>query len=191
MALGSWTGAHLNGLDLKTELNIDLEPQRQLLGWTRPREPELLDETRFPVWLFADNEESIQYGFPICHGLPGPTGIKVARHCPGEMCDPDLVRRTVDEADERFVLEGLQDRIPAAFGPVHAIKTCLYTMTVDGHFILDHHPSDHRIVIAGGFSGHGFKFCPALGEALADLALEGGSALPVDFLGLGRFNTGR
>ena len=190
MALGSWTGAHLDALDLEPALKIELEPQRQLLGWTRPRQPELLGEERFPVWLFADDEESIQYGFPICHGLPGPTGVKVARHCPGQACDPDSVRRTVNESDERFVLERLQDRIPAAFGPIHASKTCLYTMSADGHFILDHHPSDDRIVIACGFSGHGFKFCPALGEALADLALEGGSTLPVDFLGLGRFNTG-
>ncbi|MAJ45719.1 MAG: N-methyltryptophan oxidase [Planctomycetes bacterium TMED75] len=191
MALGSWTKAHLDALDLRPRLNIDLEPQRQLLGWTRPRQPELLGEERFPVWLFADNEDSIQYGFPICHDLPGPGGVKVARHCPGEVCDPDAIRRTVDETDERFVLEGLQERIPAAFGPLHSLKTCLYTMSTDGHFILDHHPADDRIVIAGGFSGHGFKFCPALGEALADLVLEGGSGLPVDFLGLGRFNTER
>ena len=182
LAMGPWMESQLR------DAGVHLEPQRQLQGWTRPSDPELVAEGRLPVWLFADNDESIQYGFPICGGLPGPEGVKVARHCAGERCDPDSVNREIDPEDEQVVLEGLEDRIPAAFGPLHAAKTCLYTMSSDGHFILDRHPSNDRITIACGFSGHGFKFCPALGEALADLALEGGSQHPVDFLGLARLN---
>ena len=40
--------------------------------------------------------------------------------------------------------------------------------------------------IACGFSGHGFKFMPVLGEALADLAVTGLTALPIEFLRFGR-----
>ena len=181
MSLGPWTGSFTG--DLQTRL----EPQRQLLGWTRPSEPELVQEGRLPVWLFADDEESIQYGFPTCRDLPGPRGFKVARHCAGVSCDPDQVRRETDEADRRMILDRLSERIPAGFGPLNAMKTCMYTMSPDGHFIIDRHPQDDRIILACGFSGHGFKFCPALGQALADLATEGGTEIPVDFLGLGRF----
>ena len=182
MAMGPWMESQLR------DAGVELEPQRQVQGWTRPRDPDLVAEGRLPVWLFADNDESIQYGFPVCRGLPGPEGVKVARHCAGERCDPGSVNRDIDAKDEHLVLERLEERIPAAFGPLHAAKTCLYTMSADGHFILDHHPSNDRITIACGFSGHGFKFCPALGEALADLALEGGSQHPVDFLGLARLH---
>jgi len=42
------------------------------------------------------------------------------------------------------------------------------------------------VVLGCGFSGHGFKFAAVMGEALADLALQGASPLPIGFLGLGR-----
>ena len=181
MALGPWMPAYT------TDLKIRLEPQRQLLGWTRPADPELVREGRLPVWLFADNDESIQYGFPICSDLPGPGGFKLARHCDGDSCDPDLIRRDTNESDANLVLERLDERIPAGFGPLTTLKTCIYTMSDDGHFIVDKHPENDRIILACGLSGHGFKFCPALGQALSDLALEAGTDIPIGFLGLGRF----
>ena len=66
-----------------------------------------------------------------------------------------------------------------------AARTCLYTMTPDGHFIVDQHPQYEQVLFAAGFSGHGFKFAPVMGEVLADLALEGRTERPVDFLRLG------
>jgi glycine/D-amino acid oxidase-like deaminating enzyme len=63
----------------------------------------------------------------------------------------------------------------------------MYTMSPDGHFLLDRHPEEPRVCFAAGLSGHGFKFAPVLGEALADLALEDATALPVGFLGCSRF----
>ena len=64
---------------------------------------------------------------------------------------------------------------------------CLYTMTPDNHFIIDHHPRLPGVVFATGFSGHGFKFAPVVGEVLADLALDGTTAQPISFLSAGRF----
>jgi glycine/D-amino acid oxidase-like deaminating enzyme len=46
------------------------------------------------------------------------------------------------------------------------------------------------VSIAGGFSGHGFKFAPVMGDALADLALDRRTALPIGFLAPGRFARG-
>jgi len=64
--------------------------------------------------------------------------------------------------------------------------TCLYTMTPDSHFVIDRHPEWPQVVFAAGFSGHGFKFASVMGEALADLALEGASRLPIGFLSFRR-----
>ena len=68
----------------------------------------------------------------------------------------------------------------------HAV--CLYTMSPDEHFIVDRHPAHANVVFAAGLSGHGFKFTPVLGRALADLALDGSTPLPIDFLSLKRFS---
>ena len=60
-------------------------------------------------------------------------------------------------------------------------------MTPDNHFIIDRHPRFESLVYATGFSGHGFKFAPVIGESLADLALENRTSLPIGFLSAERF----
>jgi sarcosine oxidase len=63
----------------------------------------------------------------------------------------------------------------------------MYTKTPDGHFCIDRHPRWKNVAVGAGFSGHGFKFTTVLGEALADLVLEGTTDLPVGFLSVKRF----
>jgi glycine/D-amino acid oxidase-like deaminating enzyme len=67
------------------------------------------------------------------------------------------------------------------------MRTCLYTNSPDSHFIIDHHPKLPRVILACGFSGHGFKFASVVGEILADYATRGKTDLPAQFLGLSRF----
>ena len=87
----------------------------------------------------------------------------------------------------RFV-PGLLDPDRPPLDQMVAAKTCLYTLTPDGHFIIDRHPQFQQVLLGAGFSGHGFKFAPLVGEVLADLALEGKTGRPIDFLRLqGRF----
>lgn len=64
----------------------------------------------------------------------------------------------------------------------------MYSLTPDEHFIIDRHPRDDGVVIAGGFSGHGYKFCPVVGEIIADL-LDGTKRHDTNFLSLRRFFT--
>ena len=65
-------------------------------------------------------------------------------------------------------------------------SVCMYSMSLDGHFILDRHPEHENVIIAAGFSGHGFKFTSCLGRAIADLVIEGSTSSPIAFLGLDR-----
>ena len=58
---------------------------------------------------------------------------------------------------------------PEARSRLQRSATCLYTMTPDEDFIVDHHPEFRNVVFAAGFSGHGFKFAPLIAVALADL----------------------
>jgi len=52
---------------------------------------------------------------------------------------------------------------------------------------LDHHPAHAQVFYACGFCGHGFKFASVMGEALADLALDGATRHPIGFLSAARF----
>jgi glycine/D-amino acid oxidase-like deaminating enzyme len=59
-------------------------------------------------------------------------------------------------------------------------------MSPDEHFLVDRHPHFPAVLLAGGLSGHGFKFTSVLGQALADLALDDCTSLPIGFLSLQR-----
>ena len=64
---------------------------------------------------------------------------------------------------------GLADRLGDEAGPIEHSRVCLYGNSASGHFVLDALPDDPSIVVAAGFSGHGFKFAPVIGELAADL----------------------
>jgi sarcosine oxidase len=92
------------------------------------------------------------------------------------MDDPDAIERTITAADEQPVRDFLRRHLPEADAPVCEASTCIYTLTPDRHFWID--SLDEAVVVAAGFSGHGFKFAPVVGEILADRAMHGRTALP-------------
>ena len=175
---GPWT------TKLVRDLGVELVVTRQVLGWVWPRRPELFPLGTFPVWGIENADGSLAYGFPMTSDNPG---LKVARHGRGPATDPDQVRREATPADEAEVRGILSRNLPDGDGPLLSVRTCLYTNSPDGHFVIDFHPAHDRVVLACGFSGHGFKFASVIGQVLADLALDGASGLPVGFLGLRRF----
>lgn len=75
---------------------------------------------------------------------------------------------------------------PDADGPTVLLKTCLFTNTSDEHFVIDTLSETPRVVVAAGFSGHGYKFCSVVGEILADLALEGHTPHDISLFALQR-----
>ena len=66
------------------------------------------------------------------------------------------------------------------------VSVCMYTMTPDEHFIIDRHPNHSNVLIAAGFSGHGYKFAPVVGESLAQLALNNATDHPIGFFAVDR-----
>ena len=64
----------------------------------------------------------------------------------------------------------------------------LYTNTPDRDFLLDVHPDHDNVVVVAGFSGHGFKFAPVVGEILTDLAARGATEHPIDRFAVSRFD---
>ena len=127
-------------------------------------------------------------------GLPGPLygfpdfgdGLKAALHGAGEATRADDLDRSVRDEDERRVRAALSPFLPGAAGALRSGKACMYALTPDAHFAIGSDPRDANVVVAGGFSGHGFKFAPVVGEIVAELVLDGRTAFDIEFLGLHR-----
>jgi sarcosine oxidase len=158
-------------------------PQRQVLAWLEPLEPELFAPARFPVFNVA-LEEGHLYGFPV-YGVPG---FKLGFYDhEGQRGDPDSISREPTHDDEIPVRRFAERYFPRGAGPTLDVKTCLFELSPDEHFLLDRHPDTELAVLGAGFSGHGFKFCSVVGEILADLALEDQTRHDIGFLRLSRF----
>jgi sarcosine oxidase len=166
---------------LLADLGLPLEVRRVLVVHVQPDDPTRFRPEVLPIFIM-DVPEGEYYGFPF---LPDQ-GVKFGRHDDGEVCTPESVRRTVTDDEVCWMTGVLERYLPGAAREVLMTVTCLYTMTPDSHFVIDRHPEWPQVVFAAGFSGHGFKFASVMGEALADLALEGASRLPIGFLSFRR-----
>ncbi len=113
------------------------------------------------------------------------------------MGDPDERPTFETRVDDRFVAERL---LPTAVRVLPALAEAsiahswagLYEMTPDRHAILGRTPGLDGLLLANGFSGHGFQHAPIVGKLLAELVVDG-VATTVDIAGLGldRFAAGR
>jgi sarcosine oxidase len=177
---GAWTNK------LLPTLSQSLKITRQILGWVSPKNWDDFRLGNFPCWFVSDATNGLYYGMPIVPDSV-PSGLKLGAHQHGNVVNPDAVDRKISSDDEANFRIALEKYIPAANGDALAIKTCLYANSQDEHFILDQLPTYNNVWLACGFSGHGFKFCSVIGEAMADLAMYGKSSLPIDFLSMKRF----
>jgi len=161
--------------------------ERQVLGWFQPIEPDLFEPDNFPVFIFNSvTDGGIYYGFPV-YGVPG---FKIGRmHHLYEQASPDDLDRDVHDRDEELLRAFVSRYLPRASGPTLSLKTCMFTNTPDEHFIIERCPDNHDIVVAAGFSGHGFKFASVVGEILADLATTGETAHDISSFASDRFRT--
>ncbi|MDA8019684.1 MAG: N-methyl-L-tryptophan oxidase [Thermoanaerobaculia bacterium] len=118
------------------------------------------------------------YALPMFEDSTEEPGVKIGWHHAGHEIEPTRIPNTHfggGDADAKIVerlVSYVGDRFPfLQMRPLHA-TSCLYTNTPDYHFVLGRHPGQPRVVIGTGFSGHGFKFAPVVGEILADLATD-------------------
>lgn len=170
LASGGWTAKVLGESGL---MGPELTVTRQPIGWFEPRVEGSgafrLRGSEAPVWAYEDEPGSLLYGFPI---LPGAKDFRVARHRRGPVMDVDEIDRGVHEEDVADFERGVRGLIPGA-GAVSRSAIAYYTNSTDSHFVIDRLPGASHVTIVAGFSGHGFKFAPVVGEIVADLVQRG------------------
>lgn len=175
---GPWAGQLLG------RWGAALRVMRQTMLWFGTSYDRHFRRDVFPIYL-ADVPGGPFYGLPVIDAL----GHKVARHYGApELASPDQIDRTPTPGDEAPVRAFVSEYLPGATGPVRAIQACVYTLTPDRHFILDLHPDHPNVAVAAGFSGHGFKFAPVVGEIMADLVETGRTPHPIEMFRIARFS---
>ncbi|MDE3230297.1 MAG: N-methyl-L-tryptophan oxidase [Chloroflexota bacterium] len=156
---GPWLADALAGL-----WQPPIRATRQQVCYFSGADPAAFGVGAFPVFL----AEMTCYGFP----LQGSGWLKVASHVIGASVDPDA-GYVPDDAEIAFVRDFLRRVIPGAAGlELASVDRCMYDMSPDEDFILDHLPGANAVILGAGFSGHGFKFGVLIGELLAALALD-------------------
>jgi sarcosine oxidase len=177
LSLGPWFQETLEAL------GVSIRVQRNIQAWFSPG-THTYDAPGFPAFLV--NRQGLPaplYGFPDFGD-----GIKAAFHGFGDLTDAKHVNREINlGSDVQPIAEAMEQWMPGAAGTLREAKPCMYALTPDEHFVIDHHPDHANLILCGGFSGHGFKFAPVVGEIAAGLALDGGSRYGIEFLSLRRF----
>ncbi len=169
---GAWS------MGLVDLLHVKAVPERQVLAWFQPTEPNLYQRDTFPIFNLEVDEGHF-YGFPV-ETIPG---FKIGLyHHLEEDVDPDSMDRESHPRDELPLRQATEKYFPGAAGPTLSLKTCLFTNTPDEHFVVDVHPELPQVVVGAGFSGHGYKFAAVIGEVLADLAVDGETSHDISLL---------
>jgi sarcosine oxidase len=178
ISAGAWVGK------LVPRLAPVTVPQRRVLLWAGTRQPELFAPGALPIFIL-DVDEGLFYGFPE-YGIPG---LKIGEMGQGsEVVDPDdWDRSRFEPEDEALLRSALARYLPQADGPTLSLKTCMFTMTPDEHFIVDTLPDAPQVVVVSPCSGHGFKFSTVVGEIAADLALDGDTDHDIEMFRIDRF----
>jgi sarcosine oxidase len=161
LATDAWTNALLEPLGA----GIPIVTMQEQVTYFKPAEPARYDGDRFPVWIW-EGEQNF-YGFPTF----GEPTIKAARDQSDNLMTPEE-RTFVPSAELLEQLSGfMRATIPGGGEPLRTV-TCQYALTPDREFALGAIEAHPDILVALG-AGHAFKFTPAIGRVLAELALDG------------------
>lgn len=161
LSAGTWTHA-IAGLSYRPPFI----PVRKTFAWYKA--PEQYHEKQSFPGFTLETPQGMYYGFP-----DSGAGFKIGRHDRGEaMRHPDdrfpYGHYAHDRADTDMILKEFFPNI----GEWSDGKVCSYDRTAGEDFIIGAHPDEAGILLLAGFSGHGFKFAPAVGEWIAAFAAE-------------------
>jgi glycine/D-amino acid oxidase-like deaminating enzyme len=157
VAAGVWLS------QLVPEVGRHLTPTFQQMAFFEPPAGGQYAPGPLPVWTIEVEVEG-WYGHP----LQREGWVKVSNDLRGAVVDADVSRQATPEfldAAREFVGR----RIPGlAAARLAGSRACLYENSPDHDFLIDWAPGSQRVLVAGGGSGHGFKFGGSIGDVIAD-----------------------
>lgn len=183
LAVGPWIQSLLD-----KEYRHLFKIYRQVLYWFEYLESVLYSPQRCPIYMWETNSQKGEalYGFPAVNGLGG--GIKIAFEQFDVETDVDTTPRNITAGEKSQMYQ--QYVFPNFHGITQNVMktvTCMYTATPDLKFIIDNHPKFPQLLLASPCSGHGFKHSAAIGEVLAQLAVDGKNTIDISKFTIDRF----
>ncbi|MEM7533390.1 MAG: N-methyl-L-tryptophan oxidase [Chloroflexota bacterium] len=178
---GGWANKLLTPLGLTLPLNVTQEQVAYFVPKNNINAP---DHTMNAMPTGDDHHQDDIFFILPQIDIPG---VKIGWHQTGSTIDPDDERRPIDDHVLTATQQLVQQRFPFLDPTPTFQQVCLYTNTSDDNFILDRHPTLPNIIIGAGFSGHGFKFGPVLGEILAALVMDEEPPVDLDIFRVDRF----
>lgn len=168
VAAGAWAPTLLEGLVTLPPLVVTEEHPAHFL----PRDPAL----QWPSFNHIARDEELERRGGHVYGMLTPgEGVKVGFHAVGAVVDPDDRLFRASDAQRRQLRDYVAEWFPGLDPDSAREISCTYTNSPSGDFVIDRVGA---VTVAAGFSGHGFKFVPAIGCVLADASL--GEAAPLE-----------
>ncbi|NGO45260.1 N-methyl-L-tryptophan oxidase [Streptomyces ureilyticus] len=170
---GPWVNDLLPGLPWEVEI------RRLISAWFVPTTD---------AWFGEERPAFIRTSPTHCYGLPSPDGVSVklglsqALHKPAG--DPNQLNRTVRPEELEIYSELIGRYLPDLHPDPTRLSVYMEGYTQSSRPLVGPLPGtgNENVILLAGFSGHGFKLSPAYGDIAADLALNGSSPQPVDFI---------
>ncbi|WP_405952962.1 N-methyl-L-tryptophan oxidase [Streptomyces prunicolor] len=171
VTVGPWVN------DLLPDLPWEVDIRRLINAWYVPTADD---------WSGQERPAFIRTAPTHCYGLPSPDGVSVklglsrALHRPAG--DPNRLERTVEPGELDIFTELLSRYMPGLHPDPIRLSVYMEGYTESSRPLVGPLPGHDNVVLLAGFSGHGFKLSPAMGDIAADLALDGASPRPIDFI---------
>ncbi len=171
VTVGPWVN------DLLPDLPWEVDIRRLINAWYVPTTD---------GWSGQERPAFIRTAPTHCYGLPSPDGVSVklglsrALHRPAG--DPNRLERAVEPGELDIFTELLSRYMPDLHPDPIRLSVYMEGYTESSRPLVGPLPGHDDVVLLAGFSGHGFKLSPAMGDIAADLALEGASPQPIDFI---------
>ncbi|WP_141430803.1 N-methyl-L-tryptophan oxidase [Bacillus sp. 03113] len=156
-----------------------IEVRRLVNTWFTSKNLSLFTPDKFPVFQRETNGV-IYYGFPTVDGAS--VKIAISSHKKDKINGPNDINRTVEIEELSTIRQTIRDFLPDLYPDPIRVSAYMEGYTPDGHSIVGRLPNEKNIVVACGFSGHGFKMAPAIGKITADILLENETTCSIDHL---------
>jgi sarcosine oxidase len=172
VTVGPWVN------DLLPDLPWEVEVRRVVSAWYVPTAPD--------AWFGEERPAFIRTAPTHWYGLPSPDGVSVKlglnRVLHRLVGDPNQLDRTVQPEELEIFSELIGRYMPDLHPDPTRLSAYMEGYTESSRPLVGPLPGADNVILLAGFSGHGFKLSPAFGDIAADLALDGTSSQPVDFI---------
>ncbi|MBI4220465.1 MAG: FAD-binding oxidoreductase [Chloroflexi bacterium] len=200
---GTVTGVRTRAGEISARIVVDAAGPwgARVAGWAGVEVP--IEVTREQDVVLACDDLSLVPRYPVSNGVDRDYWrrehgalLLVGDGHPKEIerADPDNFKREVDESFTDMIARRLEHRLPAFAKRARVVRgyASLYDVTPDWHPVIGPAPDVGGLILCVGFSGHGFKLGPAVGELVAEEILDGQAhSIDISRLNLRRFAEGK